>query len=93
MIIGFLEAELFMQHCQSLKDKRMIVQSVKEKVSKKFNVAVAETEFMDKWQRALLAFVTVANNKSFVEEILNKIFHLIDTDFRYEIVNHKFGYK
>lgn len=93
MIIGFLTVEMFMQDCQSLKDKRMIIQSVKDKIAGKFNISVAEVDFLDKWQRAALAFVIVTNKKSFADEVLQKIFKLLDNDFRFEVVKYKFGYK
>ena len=90
MIIGVLEAELYMQGCSSLKEKRMIVKSLKDRVSKKFNVSVAELDYLDKWQRALIAFVTVSNSKKHTDEVLQKIFQLLDNEISFELINHQF---
>jgi uncharacterized protein len=93
MIIGVLKAELFMQGCSSLKEKRMIIKSLKDRIKKKFNVSVAELDFMDKWQRALLAFVLVSNSKSHTDEVLQKIFQFLDSELSFELINHQFDYK
>lgn len=93
MIIGVLEAELYLPECLSLKDKRMITRSVKDKVSKKFNTSVAEIDFLDKWQRASFAFVTVSNNRKYTEEVLQKIFQLLDKNLSFELVKYRFDYK
>lgn len=93
MIVGVLETEFYMQSCSSLKEKRMIVKSVKDKISKKFNVCIAEIDYLDKWQRALIGIAIVSNSKSYTEEVLQKIFQMLDNDLRFEIVNHKYGFK
>ena len=93
MIVGILQAELFISESSSLKEKRMIIKSFKERVINKFNVSVAEIDYQDKWQRALIAFATVSNKKSHTEEILQKIFQLLDNEFRFELINYKFEYR
>ena len=93
MIIGLLETEILIPGSASLKDKRMVVKSIKDKISGKFNVSVAEIDFLDKWQRGLVAFAVVSNNKSHCEEVLQKIFQLLDRDVNFEISKHRFDYK
>jgi hypothetical protein len=60
--IGVLTLELRLDYSHSLKDKRHVVQSLKERLRHKHNVAVAEIDFQDLWQRALLAAVTVSSD-------------------------------
>jgi uncharacterized protein YlxP (DUF503 family) len=62
--------ELHLDGCQSLKDKRAILQSLKAELRRKFNVAVAETGHQDLWQRAEIAAVTVGSERRVVEETL-----------------------
>jgi uncharacterized protein YlxP (DUF503 family) len=69
LTIGLLSVELFIPHAQSLKDKRMVVRAVKDRL-KKFNVAVAEVEHQEVWQRAGLGIVTVSNGRAHVDEVL-----------------------
>src|SRR5262249_35356510 len=59
MVVGLLTVELHVPGSQSLKDKRMVLRRIKDRL-KKFNVAVSEVEHHDLWQRAALAGVTVS---------------------------------
>ena len=58
--IGVLTLELRLENSHSLKDKRHVVKSLKDRLRHKFNVSVAEIDYQDLWQRALVAAVTVA---------------------------------
>ena len=69
MIVGLLSVEMFIPHAQSLKDKRMVLRAVKDRL-KKFNVSVAEVEHQDVWQRAGLGIVTVSNGRDRVDAVL-----------------------
>ncbi|KAA3617725.1 MAG: DUF503 domain-containing protein [Calditrichaeota bacterium] len=93
MIVGVLEIELHLPGCLSLKDKRMVIRSVKDRISKKFNVSVAEIDFLDKWQRASMAFATVSNSKKHSEKVLQKIFQILDKDLSFELIKYRFDYK
>ena len=63
MVVGLLTIELFIPGAQSLKEKRMVVRRIKDRV-KKFNIAVSEVEHQDLWQRAGIAVVTVATDEA-----------------------------
>ena len=93
MIIGVLELDIILPGCQSLKDKRMVLRSIKAKIKSKFDASIAETDYQDKWQRSKMAFVIVANQKSHTEEVLQKIFHTLDRDYSFEVIKHSFEYK
>jgi uncharacterized protein YlxP (DUF503 family) len=84
MFIGLLQIEVRMD-IHSLKEKRMIVKSFKERVRHKFNVAVSETGFADKWQRAELSFVVVGNDKMVLEKNLNRILSLADENYKWSV--------
>ncbi len=73
MPVGLLTLELHIAEAQSLKDKRQILRSLKERLRAKFNVAVAELDFEDKWQRSVVGVVTVANAEQHVEESLQNV--------------------
>ena len=77
MIVGLLSVELHIPEARSLKDKRMVLRSIKDRLQK-FNVAVAETEHQDLWQRAELGVVTVAASTVLVERTLNSVTDEID---------------
>jgi hypothetical protein len=71
MSIGLLSVELFMPMAQSLKDKRMVLRRLKDRLGA-FNVAVAEVAHQDVWQRAGLGIVTVGTSDDIVEQSLSK---------------------
>ena len=93
MHLGLLTIELYIPTSLSLKDKRGITKSIKDRIRKKFNVAVAEVGFQDKWQRSELAFVALSTNRALVDETLQKVFYLLDQDLNFEIIKHRFEYR
>jgi len=71
--IGVLTLEIVLEDAHSLKDKRHVVQSLKDRLRSKFNVAVAEIDYQDLWQRAVVAAVTVASDHSHAEKVLQSV--------------------
>jgi uncharacterized protein len=68
--IGVLTLELRLENSHSLKEKRHVVASLKDRLRHKFNVAVAEIDHQDLWQRATLAAVTVSSDHVHAEKVL-----------------------
>ena len=64
--LGLLTVNLFLGACQSLKDKRMVVKSLKDRVTARFNVSVCELDGQDKWQVATMAFAIVGVDNRYV---------------------------
>ena len=73
--IGLLTFELRIEHAHSLKDKRQIVKSLKDRLRSRFNVAVAEIDAQDLWQRAVIAAVTISSDHQAAEEALQRVEH------------------
>lgn len=71
--IGALTLELRIEESHSLKDKRQVVKSLKEKLRARHNVAVAEVEHQDVWQRSVVAAVTVASDQTVAENTLRAV--------------------
>jgi uncharacterized protein YlxP (DUF503 family) len=72
-VIGVLTLELRMENSHSLKDKRHVVKSLKDRLRNKFNVAVAEIDYQDLWQRAAVAAVTVSSDHGHAERLLQSV--------------------
>ena len=72
MTVALLSIELHLPMSQSLKDKRMVLRRVKDRL-KPFNVAVAEVAHQEVWQRAGLAIVTVADGDQGAEQTLASV--------------------
>ena len=71
--IGVLTMELRLDESHSLKEKRHVVQSLKDRLRGKFNVSVAEIDHQDMWQRSTLAAVTVASDHTHAEKVLQSV--------------------
>jgi uncharacterized protein YlxP (DUF503 family) len=73
MVIGLLSLEIHFPYSQSLKDKRKELNSLKDRIRQKYNVALAELDYQDTWQRTKLGIVTLNSQPAVVENILAKI--------------------
>jgi uncharacterized protein YlxP (DUF503 family) len=63
---------------QSLKDKRMVLRKIKDRVANKFNCAIAEVGDQDEWQSAELGFAVVSNERGFTQSMVQKILQFIE---------------
>lgn len=73
MTIGILQLELLVPQADSLKDKRRIVKSLKDRIANTHNVSIAEVGALDEHRRSLIGIAMVANDKRFVESALSKL--------------------
>ena len=79
MIIGVLTVELALDGSFSLKDKRAVLNSLRERVRRKFNVSIAEVDENEIWNRACLGIVTVSNQQQHANRVLSKVVTLLET--------------
>jgi len=77
VVVGIVTWELHLNGCQSLKDKRQILASLKDRLHNRFNVSVAETEHQDLWQRAELTCCVVAESRRHAEDVLRSADRLV----------------
>jgi uncharacterized protein len=77
MVVALLSLELYLPMSQSLKDKRMVLRRLKDRLGA-FNVALAEVAHQDLWQRAGLALVTVASSDNMAEQTLSSVMHEVE---------------
>jgi uncharacterized protein len=73
--IGVLTMELHIEAAHSLKEKRHVVKSLKDRLRHRFNVSVAEIDAHDLWQRGVVAAVTVACDHTRAETVLQSVEH------------------
>src|SRR5258708_21416297 len=88
MPVGLLPLELRIPDAHSLKDKRQIVRSLKDRLRRHFNVAVAEMEYQDVWQRSIIGVVTLFTAEQHVEESLQSVLREADQLLGPVLVNH-----
>ena len=73
MPVGLLTLEIHIPEAHSLKDKRQVLRSLKDRLRGKFNVAVAELEGQDSWQRSVVGVVSLSNNLAHLQQSLRTV--------------------
>lgn len=86
MVVGVCTVELWIPESQSLKDKRQILHSLKDRLRGKFNLSVAEVDGQDLWQKAVLGMACVANDGSHVEQVLEQALNVMKSMPTVEVV-------
>jgi len=86
VVIGVVVWELEVLGCQSLKDKRRVVRSLKDRLRNQFNVSVAETAHHDLWQRAEITACCVSHERERAESVLQKADRLVAREHRSRII-------
>jgi uncharacterized protein YlxP (DUF503 family) len=71
--IASLTIELRIEAAHSLKDKRQVVRSMKDKLRHKFNISVAEIDATDLWQRATIGVVSISDSRDYLESLMSSI--------------------
>jgi uncharacterized protein YlxP (DUF503 family) len=73
MPIAFLTLELRIEGAHSLKDKRQVLRSMKDKLRNGFNVAVAELDANDLWQRATIGVVSISGSQDYLQGLMENV--------------------
>ena len=73
MPIATLTLEIRIEHAQSLKDKRQVLHSLKDKLRQQFNVSVAELEETDLWQRATIGVVSISSSRDYLTQMMQSV--------------------
>jgi uncharacterized protein len=73
MIVGTLRVRLLVREARTLKDKRQVLQSIKDRLKQSFNVSVAEIEAQDQRQMIVLGMAMVGNETHPIKQTLGEI--------------------
>ena len=73
MTVGLLTIEFHLPDARSLKEKRMVISRIKGRLRSRHNVAVAELDYQDKWQRATIGVVSIGSSRQVVEQTLETV--------------------
>jgi uncharacterized protein YlxP (DUF503 family) len=87
--IGLLEIDFLIPGAQSLKDKRRVIKSLKERMRGRFNCSVAEIAYQDVWSRARLAVCVVSESSRHANEQLNTIAQYASRDAGAAMVDYR----
>jgi uncharacterized protein len=89
MIVGTLRVRFLIREARSLKDKRQVVKSIKDRLRGGFNVSVAEIEDQDNRQLAVLGFAMVSNEAHHVKTALGQIVQALRVHPIAELLDHE----
>ena len=78
MRVGVLKVHLEITDSASLKDKRMVLKGLKDRIRERFNVSISEVDHHDKWQRSTLGVASVSHDKRFIDSVFNKVIDHIE---------------
>jgi uncharacterized protein YlxP (DUF503 family) len=88
MPIGLLTLEIHIPDARSLKDKRQVLRSLKDRLRSRFNVAIAELDHQETWQRAQIGIVSLSNDPTHLEQSLRAVFDEAEQLLGRELVGH-----
>ena len=89
MIVGVCTIELRIRDVRSLKGKRKVVKSITARVKNNFNVAIAEVDHQDKWQRAQLGVAVVSTAMDHANGTLNKVVNFVERLYLAELLDYE----
>jgi hypothetical protein len=93
MVIGVCSWELALPECRSLKEKRMVVKSLKERLQARFRVSVAETGHHDVWTLAEITAAVVTSDSGHADSVLEKLDRFVEGDGRAIILRVERSYR
>lgn len=90
MLVAICQIEFLIFESQSLKDKRSVVLSLKERIRQKFNVSIAEVAANADHRKGCFGIAIVSNDRRYLEQVFSKILNFLAGDGRIEIVKQIF---
>lgn len=92
MVVLRMEIRLRLYAADSLKEKRYVLRSLKDRLRNRFNVAVAETGSQDEWRVIELGLTSVGSDRGVVDAELDSITRFLDQDVRFEMTERMVEY-
>ena len=89
MIVGTLRIRLLLRGAHSLKEKRSVLRSLKDRLAGKFNIAIAEVDHQDVWQTAEIGVAAVGTDTRFVQKVLAGVLQHVRFADGAELVDHE----
>lgn len=89
MPVGLLTLEIHIPGARSLKDKRQVIRSLKDRLRAQFNVAVAELDHQELWQRSLVGVVSLSGDAQHLEQSLRTVADAAERLLGGDLVGHE----
>jgi len=88
MVVGTLEMILLIRESRTLKDKRRVIKSLKDRLGHRFAVSVAEVDSLDNCQQGHLGVAVVSNDSRHAMEVLSKVVDFVRGSLRAELIDY-----
>jgi uncharacterized protein YlxP (DUF503 family) len=88
MPVGVLTLEIELPYSHSLKEKRAVLQKIRDRLRSRFNVAVAELDHQDVWQHATLGVVSISNSQTLLESTFRQVLEESEKILGQDVANH-----
>jgi uncharacterized protein len=92
MPIGLITLEIHIPDARSLKDKRQILKSLKDRLRGHFNVAVAELDHQDVWQRSIVGVVGISAEEGHLAETMGNVLEASEQVLGRSLISHEIEY-
>ena len=89
MVVGVLQLHLLVRGATSLKDKRRVIKSLRDRIRHEFNVSVSEVDAMDRHQTAVLGVALATNDRVFADQVLAKVVERVRRTPEAELVRYE----
>jgi uncharacterized protein len=88
MVVGICTLELFLPNNGSLKDKRRIVKSIKDRMKHRFNISISEIDDQELWQKSVLGIACVGNDRGHIHQTLDRVISTIRGTPLVEVIDY-----
>ena len=92
MPVGVLTLDIQLPYAHSLKEKRAVLQKVRARLRARFNVAVAELDHQDVWQRATLGVVSISESQALLESAFRQVLQESEKILVHDVANHSLDF-
>jgi len=87
LLVGTCTVSFHIPGSGSLKSKRLVLKSLKDRIRHKFNVSVAEVDHFDLWQRSTIAVAVVSRDGRFADRVIAKVLDLIELEADINVID------
>ena len=89
MTIGVLQLEIAIHDAMSLKDKRRVVKSIKDRIAHGHNVSIAEVGALDEHRRSILGMAMVSNDSKYIQGALSKLVDFVRAVPQVDLIDYQ----
>lgn len=85
MIAGIMRINVLLRDVHSLKQKRQVVKSIKQKLTNRYNISIIESNHQELWQNLEISIAMLSNEKLIIEKVFNEIENILYVDYALNI--------